>query len=384
MKNFIYFCSTKVVFGKGTIVELRRLIPREARVMVVYGQGSIKRNGVYDQVQAALNEYSIFEFGGIEPNPSYETCLDGVRLAREHKINFLLAVGGGSVIDATKFISAASFFKGEDPWDIVGKRVTIDRALPLGTVLTLPATGSEMNSYSVISKLSTKEKLGFGSDFIMPAFSVLDPETTYSLPEGQTRNGILDAYCHVMEQYATYPVYAPLQDRQAEGILSTLGEEGLKVFNTPNNYDVRASIMWCATQALNGLIGCGVPQDWASHSIAHELTALYGIAHGESLAVVLPAVLLYQQKSKQRKLVQYAERIWGISEGSDESRSLRGIESMVELFRSLGARTKLSEFGIPPDACGRCVERLASRGRTFGERGDIGPNEVYEILKLAQ
>ncbi len=292
MLNFTYHNPVKVVFGKGAIAELPKLIPAEAKVLMTYGGGSIKQNGVYEQVIHAMQGRPMLERGGIEPNPRYETCMKAVELAKAEGVDFLLAVGGGSVVDGTKFIAAAVPYRGGDPWDMLldWGRVPAN-PLPLGCVLTLPATGSEMNGGAVISRESTGEKLFFVTPQTFPRFSILDPETTYSLPPRQVANGIVDAWVHTTEQYLTYPAEAPLQDRQAEAILLTLIEEGPKALADPQNYAVRANLMWCATQALNGLIGCGVPQDWATHMIGHELTALYGIDHAQSLALVLPGVL---------------------------------------------------------------------------------------------
>ena len=296
MLNFTYYNPVQSVFGRGSIAELPKVMPACEKVLLTYGGGSIKRNGVYEQVHAALKGRRLLEFGGIEPNPRYETCMKAVELARAEGVDFLLAVGGGSTIDGTKFIAAAVPYKAKDPWDMLTNWARVPaNPLPLGCVLTLPATGSEMNGGAVVSRESTNEKLFFHSPHVFPRFSILDPETTYSLPARQTANGVVDAFVHTTEQYLTYPADAPLQDRQAEAILLTLVEEGPKALADPQNYAVRANLMWCATQALNGLIGCGVPQDWTTHMIGHELTALYGIDHAQSLAIVLPGVLQHQQ-----------------------------------------------------------------------------------------
>ncbi len=319
MLNFTYHNPVNIVFGKGAIAELPKLVPAGAKVLMTCGGGSIKRNGVYQQVIRAMQGRSMLEFAGIEPNPRYETCLRAVALAQAEGIDFLLAVGGGSVIDGTKFIAAAVAYQGADPWDMLldSSRVP-PNPLPLGCVLTLPATGSEMNGGAVISREATREKLFFVTPQTLPRFSILDPETTYSLPPRQVANGIVDAWVHTTEQYLTYPVDAPLQDRQAEAILLTLLDEGPKALADPQNYAVRANVMWSATQALNGLIGCGVPQDWATHMIGHELTALYGIDHAQSLALVLPGVLRCQKQRKRAKLLQYGDRIWGLRHGEED------------------------------------------------------------------
>lgn len=382
MWNFVYHNPVKIVFGKGSIAELANLVPQGPKIMMTYGSGSIKRNGVYDQVMAALKGRALVEFGGIEPNPRYETLMRAVAQVKAEGIGFLLAVGGGSVLDGTKFIAAAVEYTGDDPWDIFAREAPVTAALPLGAVLTLPATGSEMNGNAVISRESTREKLAFSSPLVYPRFSILDPETTYSLSARQVANGIVDTFVHVAEQYLTYRVNAPLQDRQAEAILLTLIEEAPKVKADPQNYDVRANLMWCATQALNGLIGCGVPQDWATHIIGHELTAFFGLDHGQTLAIVLPAVLKHQRARKAGKLIQYAQRVWGIQGLTDEATIDAAIARTEEFFRSVGNPTRLSDYGVKLADCQPIVERFRERGQTFGEHKAIGAQQVGEILAL--
>lgn len=381
MLNFTYHNPVKVVFGKGAIAELPKLIPAEAKVLMTYGGGSIKQNGVYEQVIHAMQGRPMLERGGIEPNPRYETCMKAVELAKAEGVDFLLAVGGGSVVDGTKFIAAAVPYRGGDPWDMLldWGRVPAN-PLPLGCVLTLPATGSEMNGGAVISRESTGEKLFFVTPQTFPRFSILDPETTYSLPPRQVANGIVDAWVHTTEQYLTYPAEAPLQDRQAEAILLTLIEEGPKALADPQNYAVRANLMWCATQALNGLIGCGVPQDWATHMIGHELTALYGIDHAQSLALVLPGVLRAEKPRKRAKLLQYGRRVWGLPEGDEDACIDRAIDRTEQFFRALGVGTRLADYRIPQEAAGLVAARLAKRGMKLGEHQDLGEKEVKEIL----
>ncbi len=383
MLNFTYYNPVKIVFGKGTVKELPNLIPAENKVMMIYGGGSIKENGVYDQVAKAMAGRALAEFGGIEPNPRYETCLKCLDSIRKQGSDFLLAVGGGSVLDATKFIAAALCYKGDDPWDLMKDASRIPtRALPLGSVLTLPATGSEMNSFAVISRDSTQEKLAFSSPTVFPKFSILDPTTTYSLPPRQTANGIVDAFVHVMEQYMTFDAGSPLQDRQAEAILLTLIEEGPKAMAKPKSYSARSNIMWCAANALNGLIGCGVPQDWTTHMIGHEITALYGLDHAQTLALIYPAVIRHFQERKKQKLLQYAQRIWGLAGGDENARIDAAIEKTDEFFRSLGVGTRLADYNIPAQAGTLVAERLAKRGRPLGERGDVKPGDVEEIIAL--
>jgi NADP-dependent alcohol dehydrogenase len=380
MHNFTYYNPTKIVFGKGTIRNVAGLIPAGEKVLMTYGGGSIKGNGVYDQVIRALEGRTVLEFGGIEPNPKYETLMKGVEICRQERVGFLLAVGGGSVLDGTKFMALAVFYEAGDPWDILARRAPASKALPIGCVLTLPATGSEMNGNSVISRNSTREKLAFMNPFIYPRFSILDPETTFTLPMRQIQNGICDAFAHVMEQYMTYPANAPLQDRQAEGILMTLIEEGPKALREPRDYHARANLMWCCTQALNGLIGCGVPQDWATHMISHELTAFFGLDHAQTLVIVMPAVWKHQKEAKAQKLIQYAQRVWGVRNGDDPA--ALAIQKTEEFFRSLGMKTRLSEWGIGSEKFEEIACRFERRGMKLGEHGVIGRKEVIEILQL--
>jgi len=380
MQNFSYHNPTKLVFGKGTIAQLAELVPAGRKILMTYGGGSIKKNGVYDQVVKALQGRKPLEFGGIEPNPRYETLMKAVDICRREKADFLLAVGGGSVLDGTKFIAVAAFFEASDPWDILARHAPPTRALPIGCVLTLPATGSESNAFAVISRQSTREKLAFSSPLVYPVFSILDPETNYTLSRRQVQNGIADAFVHVTEQYVTYPARAPLQDRQAEGIALTLIEEGPKALRQPRNYRVRANLVWCATQALNGLIGCGVPQDWATHMIGHELTALHGLDHAQTLVILLPAVWKHQKKAKQKKLVQLAGRVWGVKSGKDKAAA--AIQKTEAFFRSLGMKTRLSEYGVGSENFEEIARRLEERGMKLGERQRIGREQVIEILNL--
>lgn len=379
MQNFSYYNPVRIFFGKGQIAKLSRAIPAGSRVLMTYGGGSIKANGVYDQVLQALSGFEVREFGGIEPNPTLETLLPAVELVRREGIDFLLAVGGGSVIDGTKFIAAAVPFEG-DPWEIL-RGARVNEAVPLGTVLTLPATGSEMNAFSVISRRATQEKRSFGSEHVYPRFSILDPETTFTLSERQIGNGIVDAFVHVTEQYLTYPTNAPLQDRMAEAILTTLIEEGPKTLANPRDYEARANLMWCATMALNGLIGLGVPQDWATHAIGHELTAAHGLDHAQSLAVVLPSLLEHRKGAKREKLLQYAARVWGISAGGEDERLAAAIARTRDFFESVGVKTHLGPYGVGPESVEPIVARLGEGG--LGERGDLDGAAVRRILELS-
>lgn len=382
MNNFDYYNPVKILFGEGKIDQLSNEIPKDAKILFTYGGGSIKKNGVYDKVKSGLKGFKFFEFGGIEPNPHFETLMKAVEIVKTEKIDFLLAVGGGSVLDGTKFIAAASLFDG-DPWDILEKGAKVNSALPFGTILTLPATGSEMNSGGVITKASTKVKLPFGSPLLFPKFSILDPTTTYSLPTNQIANGIVDAFIHTTEQYLTYPSNSPIQDRFAEGILKTLIEIGPQVISKPEDYQTRANFMWSCTMALNGLIGAGVPSDWATHMIGHELTAFFGLDHGVTLAIVLPALLREMKDDKREKLLQFGKNVWGIENGTEDNRIDEAIIRTVSFFNSLGVKTKLSAYGITVDQLTPIFERFQSRQWKLGERKNITPNRIEVILKSA-
>jgi NADP-dependent alcohol dehydrogenase len=379
MENFEFYNPTKIFFGQGGIEKLSELI-KVNKVLILYGEGSIKKNGVYDQVKQSLKEKVIFEISGVKPNPSYDKGMEAVHLIRQEKIEFILAVGGGSVIDLAKFIALAVYYS-NDPWEILTNReLNFTKAIPLGVVLTLPATGSEMNSYFVISKGS--DKLSAGSPIVFPQFSILDPMATMSLTTRQVGNGVVDAFIHVTEQYLTYKTNAPLQERMAEAILTTLIEEGPKSY-AGHDLESRANHMWCATMALNGLVGVGVPQDWATHMIGHELTALYGIDHARSLALVFPSLLWVMRKEKRDKIKQYAQRIWGLQANTDEEIKMVIIKTEM-FFQSLGVPTKLKDYQIDEDVIEKVINRFQKRGvETLGECDRITLNHVKEILRGA-
>ena len=384
MLNFEFHNPTRIVFGQGKVADLARLVPAQARVLVLYGGESARRTGTLDEVRAALGERSVSEFGGIEPNPSYETLMRAVEQVRAEHIDYLLAVGGGSVIDGTKFVAAAACFDGE-PWDILLQRGrNVQRALPLASVLTLPATGSEMNNGGVVTRKATQAKLSVSSVHCFPQFSVLDPTKTYTLPPAQIANGLVDAYVHVMEQYLTYPVQARPQDRFAEGLLQTLVEIAPGALAEPPDYDHRANLMWTATLALNGLIGAGVPQDWATHMIGHELTALYGIDHARTLAIVLPSLMQSQRVAKRDKLLQYAERVWHVSGGTEDERIDAAITHTRAFFESVGIPTRLSAYGLGREAVDAVVAQLTAHGMLkLGEHRSITPEVSRAILDAA-
>lgn len=383
MQNFTFHNPTRIVFGEQQIAELAQLVPEGAKILLTYGGGSIHHNGVYQQVTEALQGKTWQEFGGIEPNPSFDTLLKAVALMKQEQLDYIVAVGGGSVIDGSKFIAAAACYDG-DAWDLLTGKAKVKAALPLGCVLTLPATGSESNGNSVVTRYSTQEKMAFSSPLVYPQFAILDPTVTYSLPPRQVANGVVDAFVHVMEQYLTYPVNAAVQDRFAEGLLLTLLEEGPKARQQPEDYAVRANVMWAATMALNGLIGVGVPQDWATHMIGHELTALHGLDHAQTLAIVLPALMQQQRQQKREKLLQYGRRVWQLDHQDEERLIDEAISHTQAFFEQMGVPTRLADYGIQPDAIEAIIERLVQHKMVkLGEHGDITPEVATEILKKA-
>lgn len=382
MYNFEFQNPVKLIFGKGSIARIAEEIPAQSKIMLTFGGGSVKRNGVYDQVIKALEGRNVVEFWGIEPNPKYETLVEAIALARREGVDFLLAVGGGSVIDGTKFIAAAIPYEGE-PWDIITRNDIVRKAVPLATVLTLPATGSEMNNGAVISRRTTHEKFPFHSDLVFPSFSVLDPCVTFSLPKKMIAAGLADTFVHVMEQYMTYPVDARVMDRWAEGLLQTVMEISPAAMGDNPDYDTMANLMLCATMGLNGFIAMGVPQDWATHMIGHELTALHEITHGVTLAIVLPQLLRVMRQDKHDKLLQYATRVLGITEGDDEACIDEAIRRTEEFFHSLGIATRLSDYGVGQATVDEIVRRFTERGAVWGERHDVTPDKVRKILEMA-
>ena len=376
MKNFIFQNPTKLVFGKGQIARLNDLIPDDVNLMITYGGGSVTRNGIYDQVKAVLAGRKFIEFWGIEPNPQVETLRRAIDLGKNENINYLLAVGGGSVLDGTKLI-AAGIASDEDAWDIV-LRGFAGKQIPFASVLTVPATGSEMNGGAVITRAGTKEKFAFGGDY--PQFSILDPEVTYSLSGHQVACGLADAYTHVLEQYLTTPGQSRLMDRWAEGILLSVIEIAPKIKENQCDYDLMADYMLAATLALNDFIRMGISQDWATHMIGHELTALHGTTHGHSLAIVMPGTLRVLKEQKHGKLLQYGKRIFGITGGSEQERVDKAIEKTEEFYRSLGLTTRLSEEKIGAETIETIAKRFNDRGVAFGENRNVTGDVAREIL----
>jgi NADP-dependent alcohol dehydrogenase len=385
MLNFEFKNPTKIIFGKGQIEKIAQEIPANAKVLMLYGGGSIKKNGIYEQVKSALKNFEVVEFGGIPANPEYEILMDALKVIKSENITYMLAVGGGSVIDGTKFLSAAALYKGDSPWDILKNAIKTEIGLPFGTVLTLPATGSEMNSGSVITRKETQEKLGMGGPGLFPQFSILDPEVVKSIPQRQLANGITDAFTHVLEQYITYPTGAALQDRIAESIMQTLVEVAPVITNDPSNYDAAANFMWCCTMALNGLIQKGVPTDWAVHAMGHELTAQFGIDHARTLAIIAPSHYRYNFESKREKLAQYGKRVWGIVEGDTDAVAKAAIYKTEEFFKSLGIATKLSDYTNDYEGTAQKIaERFTKRGwMGLGEYKRLTPDDVEKIVEMS-
>ena len=387
MLNFELYNPVNYVFGKGQIEKLTDLVPSNTKILLAYGGGSIFKNGVYEQVKAALPNHDIVEFGGIEPNPRFETLMKAVEIIRAEKIGFILAVGGGSVIDGVKFISAAVNFEGDEA-DILKKRILFkdaSKVIPFGTVLTLPATGSEMNSGAVVTIEATQEKLTLGGSALFPVFSIVDPTVITSLPKRQLQNGVVDAFTHVMEQYLTYTHDALLQDRISESILQTLIEIGPDVVENPNDYKLASNFVWSATMALNGLIQKGVPSDWATHMIGHELTALYEIDHARTLAIIGPNLYRVMFDTKKDKLAQYGQRVWNIQGNSTEEIAEKAIEKTVEFFHKMGMKTKISENAENIEKTADfIVNRFEERGwKAMGEKQNITLEKVRAIVEMS-
>ncbi|MFT6065807.1 MAG: NADP-dependent alcohol dehydrogenase [Paraglaciecola sp.] len=385
MNNFEFKNPTKIIFGKDSIQKLESEIPNDARVLLLYGGGSIKKNGIYEQVKTALSKVTVLEFGGIPANPEYSVLMDALKVIKDEKITYLLAVGGGSVIDGTKFLSSAALYEGDTPWDILSKNIRTEKGMPFGTVLTLPATGSEMNSGAVITRKETKEKLSMGGPGLFPVFSILDPQVITSIPQRQLANGLTDAFTHVLEQYMTYPNGALLQDRFAESILQTIIEVAPKVLKDPTDYKAASNFMWSCTMALNGLIQKGVPTDWAIHGMGHELTALFGIDHARTLAVLAPSHYKFNFETKKEKLAQYAERVWNITEGSLEEKAYAAIDKTEAFFHELGIDTRLSEYTKEYEGTAEEIaKRFTKRGWLgLGEHQSLSPDKVEQIVKMA-
>ena len=384
MLDFTFQNPTKVIFGKDKIRHVADEIPRGTRVMITCGEASAEKYGVLDEVREACTGHQITEFEGISPNPEYEMLLTGVELARRKKIDYLLAVGGGSVIDGTKFIAAAVQSDEEPSSLLENAGAGILRALPVGCVVTLPASGSEANNRAVISRRAYLQKTMIANDRLFPRFAILDPSKTFTLPPSQVGNGVVDTFVHVLEQYLTYPVNGKVQDRLAEGLLLLLIEEGPRALAEPDNYDVRANLMWAATLGLNGLIGAGVPQDWAAHRFGYGLTMLYGLDHAQTLAVLVPAMLYVRAATKREKLLQYAENVWRLGYKSETMQIGTAIEKTWQFFESMRVPTRLGDYNLP----GIDIEQILKLSRqhgmiNLGERNEVTLEMLRKILNLS-
>ncbi len=384
MNPFELYNPTKIIFGKDAYTKISSEIPKDPKILMTYGGGSIKENGVYDQVIAQLKDHIVIEFGGIEPNPTLQTLNKALEIIQQEGINYLLAVGGGSVIDGTKFLAAAACYEG-DAWDILKKGIRISKALPFSTVLTLPATGSENNSGAVVTNTETGEKLGMGGPGLFPIVSFLNPEVVKSIPSRQLKNGLIDSFTHVIEQYITYPIGADLQDRFAESILKSIIDTAPKLLNEPFEYKIAANFMWCCSMALNGLIQKGVPTDWSSHQIGHELTALYNIDHAMTLAIIFPNVWKLKFENKKEKLAQYAERVWNVNEGTTDEKARKALDLTLEFLHSLDIKTKLSDYTADFETAAQHTKDAFERRNWagIGERKDLTPSEAAEIVRMS-
>lgn len=384
MLPFTYKNPTKIIFGKESVLKLPEEINKDYKILLLYGGGSIKHNGIYNQVTTALQGYNIIEFGGVPANPEYEVLIQALCVIKEKQIDFVLAVGGGSVIDAAKFLVAAAKYQGDEPWNMLTERYRPTEALPFGAVLTLPATGSEMNSGLVISRKATNEKLSMGGTALFPQFSILDPTVTHSIPKRQLVNGVVDAFNHVLEQYVTYPVGASLQDRFAESVLQTLLEEGPKVIKNPKDEVAASNFMWSCTLALNGLLSQGVPTDWAVHTMGHELTALFNIDHARTLAIVGPRHYEYFLSSKKEKLAQLGKRVFNIQNNDVEATAKATIVALEEFYHSLNVATKLSDYTTNyKDSATVISSRFTARGwKGIGEKGNVTPTDIEKIITM--
>ncbi|RZM29608.1 MAG: iron-containing alcohol dehydrogenase [Pedobacter sp.] len=385
MLNFELKNPTKILFGKDQIKNLEKELPKDAKVLMLYGGGSIKTNGIYEQVMHALQGHEVVEFGGIPANPEYAVLLEALKVIKSENITFLLAVGGGSVIDGTKFLSAAALFKGETPWDLLTNGIPTTVGMPFGTVLTLPATASEMNSGAVITRAEIQEKRAMGGPGLFPVFSILDPQVVASIPQRQLANGVTDAFTHVLEQYMTYPAGGLLQDRFAESIMQTLIEIAPRIMKDPTDYEAAANFMWSCTMALNGLIQKGVPGDWAVHMMGHELTAMFGIDHARTLAIVAPSHYRYNFEAKKEKLAQYGKRVWGLTGATTEEIATQAIVKTEEFFQSLQIETTLSAYTSDYKGTAEKISaRFTERGwKGLGEHRSLTPANVQEIIEMS-
>ena len=386
MLNFEYNNPTKIVFGKDQLEKLPAYIQNctdSKKILVVFGGGSAEKIGLLPKIRKVLSDFNVIEFGGIQANPEYETLMQAVEVCKRENIEFILAVGGGSVIDGVKFISGAAKYAG-DPWKILTKETNdiFTDAIPFGTVLTIPATGSEANSGAVISRKELKEKRSMGGPLFFPQFSFIDPSLLATLPERQVANGIVDAFMHTLEQYLTYPTDNILQEREAEAILLTLIEIAPKVLKDPSDYVLASNLFRCATHALNGNLRCGVPTDWATHAIGHELTALHEIDHARTLSIIMPRLWEEMFDEKKEKLAQYGQRVWNLS-GDDVAK--QAIAKTESFLQSLGIKTKLSDYPIDASQTASIIRKRFEERQwlALGENKSILPENVERIVKMS-
>ena len=387
MHNFEFQNPVKVLFGKNQIEKLEHLIPQDKNILLVYGLNSIKANGVYQRVKNSLAHVKdLFEFSGIGANPEYDTLLQAVALCKQQKIDFILAVGGGSVIDGTKFIAAAVNYPLADKWQILkGQSSKIIDAIKFGAILTLPATSSEVNEWAVISRKDTNEKVAFSHKTLFPEFAILDPEVTYSLPQRQLVNGIIDPFIHVTEQYLTTNINTPLQDGYSETLMRTLIDLGPCIVSEKNDYDVRANWMWCASNAVNGFIGLGIDEDWSTHAIGHELTIQYGLDHAQTLAIIAPQLWRYKKDKKRDKLLQFAKNVWHINDENGNNAIETAISKTEQFFNAIGMKTKFSDYNIKVDATIIAHNVITkSQNGAIGEHNDIMLDDIISIINMGK
>ncbi len=386
LQNFVYHNPTKLIFGRDQLEHLKNELPQYGnRILFVYGGGSIKKIGLYDQVIGLLKEMNVhtFELSGVEPNPRLTTVYKGIDICKQNDIQFILAVGGGSVIDCAKAIAAGTKYDG-DVWDLVTKKKEAEDALPIGVVLTLAATGSEMNSNSVITRWETNEKYVWKSPHVYPKFSILDPAYTIYVPKEQTVYGIVDMMSHVLEQYFHTPTNAPVQERMCEAVLQTIIETAPLLVEDLENYDLRETILFAGTIALNGTLSMGVQSDWGTHHIEHALSAVYDIPHGGGLAIIQPNWMKYVVDENVEKFKQLAIRVFDVDPtGKDEREiALEGIKKLRQFWTSIGAPERLSDYQIDDSN----LELLADKVMDGGEIGNfkkLNRDDVLEILKMS-
>jgi NADP-dependent alcohol dehydrogenase len=382
MRKFRLYNPTDIRFGEGQIEALNELLPADARVLLLYGGGSIKANGVYQAVLAGLDGRFVCEFEGVEPNPVYETLQKAAGVVKDKALDYIIGVGGGSVIDAAKFLAYLATSNADDPWDDLVSGRFPERMIPVGAILTLPATGSESNAVSVITNRTRRLKIPFASESARPAFAILDPTAMRSLDRRQLENGVVDAMTHVLEQYMTYQQNAPIQYGYAETLMRVLVEWGPKLVDEPSD-EARENVMFAANQALNGFLGAGLPQDWSTHMIGHAITAIYDIDHARTLSTIMPSVMRLRIGPKRAMLARLARNVFLSAEISDEKAADFAISRLEQFFARMGCPVKLREYGVAVDA-DEIADHLERASQTaLGEHADIDPQTVREIIALA-